>query len=176
MKKALMIMAAVFGCGFTAVAAGTVFDLGSGDQLSVPGATNLVVQSTAVRPDRAGFLSLADSNRVCEIRVLFKVARTVPSKNTLKEELTAAGQQLLPNAEEKELTFQEIPNSALALVYFELTDKRSDPGDGKYLLEGMGTDGTKYVLQFRMLSNLKDSRAKKQILDALSSMRIELKH
>jgi hypothetical protein len=82
-----------------------------------------------------------------------------------------ARQAVLPDAVEKEIVTKEMKGKTFSFFYFQLTDARKDPGEGKYLTQGGGVKAN-YAVQFMMLSKEQTS-AEKEILDCLSTMTLE---
>jgi hypothetical protein len=154
-----------------------VIDLGMGDQLVFQGATNLIIESTPAHSAKEPRgIKITDASKVCEMKVQFSIQPNPQAWVGMTNHTVESSQYLLSQAEEKQIMLKEINQGAMTIVYFELTDKKtlkSKVGEGHYLFTGMGTDHTKYIFGFRMLSDQKDSDAKKQIVQAISAMRFE---
>jgi hypothetical protein len=150
-------------------------DLGSGDVLVIDAPQNILVKNVPATQGKPLIVKLADTNGQCEMRLMFATPAAIPTKEEMKTNMLTSGARLLTNSEEKQIEIKELPSKSLTFVYFELADKRQNAKDGRFMLQGIGTDGKKYMFQYMMLSNLKDSNAKTQILETISKMRIEKK-
>ena len=149
-------------------------ELGEDDILLMEVPEGLTFAGTAATKGRPGGVALKDAEGVCEMRIKFVAPKQVPSKEQLKESLEKSAERLLPNAVEQKIDVQELPDSKFAVVYFQLTDKREDGGDGRYMLQGLGVSG-RHVCQFMMLMQQKTSPGRTAVLKALSSMEMTKK-
>jgi len=110
---------------------------------------------------------ISDKKKISEMRIIVRPAKRLETKAKLTEKMVSeARQQLLPNAIEKEILTKEISGKEFSLVYFRLTDARSEVGDGKYLVQGIGISSN-FVLEYLMLSKAQTA-AEQEILDCLA--------
>ena len=119
-------------------------------------------------------VGIKDDRGVCELKMMFAMPPTIPSEDALKNQIKASGERLVANSVEKALNIQKLPGATFSPFYFELTDKREDGGNGRFMLQGIGVSG-KYTCLFMMLTNEKSSDAKAAILKALGTVRIGAK-
>jgi hypothetical protein len=175
LKKIFTFFAFIICCALSALASTNLVDLGTGDELAFETSSNLVILSKPASPAQAAMVRIFDTNKICEMRMRITIQTPVPTWQAIKADMISLSQRMLVNAEEKEIVVKEIHNPGLTLFYYELTDNRPNTGDGKYMLQGVGTDEIKYLIQFMMLTNQKSPPEKAQIIQMLSTMRIHKK-
>ena len=146
-------------------------DLGTGDSLSVSTGTGLTMRSVPTMLGNPAKVILKDDKGVCEMPIEFGMPEPVPAEDKLKEQMQASAQPMVANSTEGKLEIKKIESASFTLLYFELTDKREDAGDGRFMLQELGTSG-KYLCQFMMLTNQKSLDVKTAILKSLGSMKI----
>lgn len=171
MKQIVVGLAATALVVGVAQAGTNVVSLGTGDSLSVITDNSLAVQGTPATPARPATVVIKDDKDICELRLMFGIPAQVPTVDQIKEQMEASAQPMLANSVEGKVDIITLPNQSFSLLYFELTDKREDAGDGRFMLQGLGTSG-RYMCQFMMLTNQKTSDAKAAILKALGTMTI----
>lgn len=147
-----------------------VVPLGGGHSLAIKTANSLTVQGMAAGRKPATVV-LKDDKGICKMRMVLTTPRRVPTKGEMKLQLATAARRFLPRSVEKRINIKEIANDTFTLYYFELTDKRENAGDGRFMRQGLGASG-KDVCQFMMLTDQKTSDAKKAILAAMGAMKI----
>lgn len=171
MKKVVASLAVAALIVGVAQAGTNVVDLGTGDSLYVVTDNSLTVQSTPAMPARPATVVIKDDKAICELRMMFAIPSHVPTTDQMKEQMQASAQPLVAKSVEGKLDVKMLPNQSFGLIYFELTDKSEDAGDGRFMLQGQGVSG-KYMCQFMMLTNQKTSDAKALILKTLGTMKI----
>jgi hypothetical protein len=166
---------------FVLLAANAIFgmtnqlDLGTGDTLIIDAPTSLEVIQTGLVEGHSASAILTDTNGECQMRLSVGILNAIPTKEEMKSQMINLGSPLLADSEEKQILVQDLPNKTITLQYFELNYEKRGTDDARFMLNGVGTDGKKYVFQLMMLSSQNNSPTKSDILKAISTMRIEKK-
>ncbi|MFN7812772.1 MAG: hypothetical protein ACK5SI_08955 [Planctomycetia bacterium] len=171
MRNRIAVCMVVLSHASFAVAAPRTIELAKGQTLSMDVPEELTVSNTPGTEEMPATVALKDGEGACEIRLKFATPKHIPTKEELKQTLQRSAQRLLADAVEDTIDVRELPQSIFVVMYFEVTDKREDAADGRYMLQGLGVSG-KYLCQFMMLTKEKDPPARKAVLKALASMRV----
>lgn len=155
-------------------AATNVVDLGTGDSLSVVTDDSLTIRGNPATSTIPARLFIRDDKAGCELNLVFGIPPHVFTTDQLKEMLQASAQSMVAKSVEGKADVKTLPSQSFVLLCLELTDKREDAREGRFMLQGLGSAG-KYVCQFGMISKEKSSDAKAAILKALGTMKLVAK-
>lgn len=116
----------------------------------------------------------ADTN---VFRILVSVIHQPDQKpgsfEAMKTSMKKVAEIELASAGEKDLDMREFKEGNLEGCYFTLTDPQPKPGEYKYLTQGMAqTKGV--VVTFRVVSNRQNGVERKQALEMIKSVKIQL--
>ncbi len=145
--------------------------LATGSNLSISLDNSLELHNEPATPKRPAVLIVKDKKNPIEAHLIFSLPEQVPPEEIRRKQIIAAAQPALINSKEGTIELKKIPNSSFSILYFELTDKREDPGEGRFMLQGMGASG-KHTCHIIMLTNQKSSKTKTAIIKAIGSMKI----
>jgi hypothetical protein len=176
MKMLALVCVLVVGNIWSARAADVKrFELNGEDALTIAVPRAIRVQLVPGEAGQFPQLILSDTNNVCEMHVVLVKSNGKLSDDQIKGRLLTAGQRLLPAVVEKEIKVQELGGSTFTYFYFELTDIRVDPEQGRRsIVQGLGRSAG-YVCEFVMSTTRKSADVKAQILSSLRSMEIRPK-
>ncbi len=178
MKIRFSIFTAIMCIASITFAESMTIDLGKEYVLVLQVPESLTFNETSNQTDSQTILLMKDKEGICNMRLTFVNLKPVKNKRPLEEGLDKTldklSQRLLPDSVESKISIQKLSESKIPIIYYELTDKREDAGDGRYVLEGVGMSDRCFC-HFTIIMQQKTSSGKEELLNMLASMDINKK-
>jgi hypothetical protein len=146
-----------------------IIKLESGDAVSLEIDESLEILEKPASAAQPKMICVRARKGACELRIKFGPREKSMTEDQVRQMLMGGAQRLLANSVEDKVDIVKLQGTSITLLYFELTDKREDAQDGRFMLQGFGTFGN-LACQFMMLTEQKESESKTAILKALGTL------
>jgi hypothetical protein len=144
--------------------------------LKFPATWDSKVEQSGNNPPTIGFKPKTDNNFNVLLTPGWPIdpSKDVSSPDKVRDLVEKVGAASLPQAVEKKLTIKEFGADGKTGYYFApLTDKAPNPGEFKYMSQGMIKEGN-LILIFTLLTNSKETKELDTVLNVIANAKQKL--